>query len=123
MAKAKVKRLTEKEQAALQELLELAAAQILALKRKPKRGYQGNLEVEDVIIVVKAKGSDGNMYYIDPDEITDADPDVFAREYVRVPAKQGGGFSVLDLFEKFLPLVNPAAGGILSGLKGIFKKG
>lgn len=103
----------------LQDQLEAAAHRILAFKRKPGRGYQGKLTVEDVVIVVVARGEDGQPYYIDPAEISDNDPDVFAREYVRV-GRERRGVSVLELLERFLPVVSPGAAGLFSALKGIF---
>lgn len=100
----------------LQEQLEAVAKKILSLKRKPDRGYQGALTFEDAIVVVKCRDGMGTAWYIDPDEIADGDPDVFAREYVRI-GRERKGVSVLQLLERFLPLVSPQAAGTLAWLR------
>lgn len=106
---------------ALQEQLQAAGERILKLKRKPGRGYQGHLQLEDVIVVVVARDDAGEKWYVDPAEIADADPDVFAREYVRV-GRERSGVDVVALLERFLPIVAPKTAGMFSALKGWFSK-
>lgn len=106
------------DKAALSEQLEAAADAIISLPRHD-RGYQGLITVEDVIVVVVVRGEDGRRYYVDPAEISDRNPDCFVREYVRVGER--GGVNVLDLLDRFLPLVSPKAAGLLGWLRRLGK--
>lgn len=100
----------------LEEQVNAAAQRIIAMRRHD-HGYQGAVEVEDVIVVVAVRGADGRRYYADPAEITPIDKRCFLREYVRIGDRKG--VSVRELVERFLPLVSPKAAGWLAWIKGL----
>lgn len=105
------------DKALLEDQLGAVAAKIATFPRYG-RGYQGKVEVEDVIVVVCYRGADGQRYYADPSEINDGHPDLFLREYVTVGSRKG--VSVKELLDKYLPLISPKAAGLWGALKGLF---
>lgn len=105
--------------AVLQEQLAAVAARIIAFTRH-SRGYQGAIEVEDVEVVVRVRCADGRVRRIDPAEITETQPRAFVRDFVTLGDRPG--INVVQLLERFLPIVSPKAAGWLSALKGLWPK-
>lgn len=102
----------------LNDQLQAAGRAVLALKRKPGRGYQGPVELDQVVPVVRVICGDGVFRYVEPSELTDGDPDVFVRDYVKLGESHAAqGLPVVDFLKKWALAALPAvAGGKLAWL-------